>query len=1077
MKHVDGSPVTMYDWGMPSAYLPDKISWIGDRINITYTFPHFSYSRKEKTSCRGLLFVEPVEPVFLDIPCDLPVPGAVFLCERHNTSSLSSLGTHMVTTVCPHGWVAVHGDCYRIYQLNLTPKLPESGLCQRGEVVNYGPKKQIAHKGPSRHNVDVYRELNQILIYLMLWLEDKNGRVLLINNAIETPSLWEKYIVVDLPRFTENTAVSALSTLRGVRRYVTSFEGIAILATPHVFCKTSQDHVRNSCQSNQFTCDNGTCILNIYQCDGIFHCVDGTDEIECQQICNAKKGTDIKYNDTFCTELCQAPSCVCDGMFFQCQKGGCVSWSHVCDCQRHCHDGSDEQSCLLCHHGTALYYTPGNRIDNLINAIQHKEQGTFVCGDKRMIPLDWVGDMVSDCHGNSDDELMYHMFLSTRKSNFTGCPSGQTTCIDGFDKCCFPVEATCAYEADKHGKTKYCPNGAHFLSCSMIDCQSRYKCPHSYCIEIHMVCDGKFDCPNGEDEGLFCGRPSCPGMLRCSESSVCVHARYIEDGIPHCLVSADDERVYPSACEPLCKCYGRVKDCSFGRGEINETTTLLETWTVIVLQYSTLKFVPLEYLPNTLIVLDLSFNQITQLLHGEFKHLYNLHELRLQGNLIESTQSLTFFGLSSLQTLALTSNRISILSTNSFLGLYNLIILHLDNNVIKHIMSCAFEGLNKINKLILKRNRLTKIDSTMLCGLDNVQYLDLSFNSLKAIHLPPSILDVIIHVHQVKYCCLLPRRTECVPLIVVETVSYTCPKVLKSKEIVIWVLFLAVFLPNSAAPFCWRKTKSQHESMTFLVSLLHAVDALTALPILVVAIVDTWYDTSYKRHAVEWSESIICKGVAYIGYVTFILSIGCITLITRQRYLGVAYPLHKQDISRRFAVTYFFTIFIISSACILITFLMDSQIKTVQLNPLCLIYAQSSNGLKSNWFSCLYVFMNVSIIPVIYYSLGTVYSLTKQDIVLERKGKITKPTFKIVFTLLVYVLICVSLSIMEITNVWHPLTDVGRLVMFISIFPLHALTNPWMVTLIPCLQSAMDGFRKNKKKGHQPIVRSHYNVD
>ncbi len=679
-----------------------------------------------------------------------------------------------------------------------------------------------------------------------------------------------------------------------------------------------------------------------------------------------------------------------------------------------------------------------------------------------MVPLDWVGDMVSDCHGNLDDELMYHMFLTTRKCNFTGCPSGETTCMGGFGKC-FPVEATCVFEADEHGKTKYCPNGAHFLSCSMADCQSRYKCPHSYRIEIHMVCDGKLDCPNGEDEGFFCKIPWCPGMLRCSESSVCVHPRYIQDGTPHCVVSADDERVDHSTCDPLCTCYGMVKNCSFGRVEINVTTPISEPWIVILLQNNKLKSVPSEYLSNTLIVLDLSFNQITQLLYGEFKQLYNLQELRLQGNLIVSIQSLTFFALSSLQVLSLTSNRISILNTHLFLGLYNLVALHLDNNVIKHIKVCAFEGLNKINKLILKQNHLTTINSTMMCGLDSVQYLDLSFNLLKAIHLPPSVSDVTLHVHSVEHCCFLPRHTECVPLMVVETRwSYTCPRVLRSKEIVIWFLVLVVFLPNIAAPICWRKTKTRHESMTFLVCLLHLVDALIAVPISAVAMADAWYGTRYNRFGVQWTQSVMCKAVAYIGYVTFTLSISCITLITRQRYLGIVYPLHKRNIARPVAVMYFFASFIISSVFILVTFLMGSQGEPVQLNPLCLIYAQAMGGLKSNWFSCLYVYMNVSLTPMIYYSIVMVCSLTKWDSVLKKKRKNTKPVLKILSTLLVYIIICGSLSIMEIIHIWHPLTDLGRLIVFIIIFPLHALTNPWVVTIIPYLQQVqVDGFLKN----------------
>ncbi len=273
-----------------------------------------------------------------------------------------------------------------------------------------------------------------------------------------------------------------------------------------------------------------------------------------------------------------------------------------------------------------------------------------------------------------------------------------------------------------------------------------------------------------------------------------------------------------------------------------------------------------------------------------------------------------------MQKLVLTSNQISNLSANSFLGLYNLLLLHIDNNAIKYIAPCAFGGLNKVEALTLKRNNLTKIISSMLCGLENVQYLDLSFNLFKAIQLPHTISEITINAHSVEYCCLLPRHAECFPLHSDENVQYICPQILKSKS-GIWFLLSAVFLPNIAAPICWRKWKSPHGSMTFLISLLHTVDSLTAFPILVVSAANVWYGSSYKRYAGEWTEGVVCKGVAYIGYVAFILSIGCITLIARQRYLGIAYPLHKRHISRKFAMTYVSMSFIVSSACVVATFL------------------------------------------------------------------------------------------------------------------------------------------------------------
>ena len=424
--------------------------------------------------------------------------------------------------VCPYEWIAIDGDCYNLYNLNLSSRTPEDTVCQNGDIVNYSPHTQHGH-------FLFILDLNKVLIFLPLWIENKSNYVLLMHNITVTnePASWGKYMLLMLPQiYIENIAVSVLS----MGRIMTTFQGIPSYASHvHVFCRTSQDNMGNSCETNQlFTCDNGTCILEMYQCDGIFHCQDGSDEDTCKAFCHAKQGNSINRTNRVCAEICQAPSCVRDELYFQCRNGGCIPWSHVCDCKEHCQDGSDEQFCTLCYRGRDLHYPSENGAKYVIH---QEEQGIFVCGNKEIILLDWEGDMVNDCHGAADDELRYHMFLLTRERNVTGVLSEHTICLSGFGKC-FPAEATCAFELDRHGKTKYCPSGAHFLFCNMLDCQSRYKCPHTYCIEIHMVCDGKFDCPHGEDEGLFCERPSYPGMLRCSESSMCVHARYIGDGTP-----------------------------------------------------------------------------------------------------------------------------------------------------------------------------------------------------------------------------------------------------------------------------------------------------------------------------------------------------------------------------------------------------------------------------------------------------------------------------------------------------------------------------------------------------------------
>ena len=52
------------------------------------------------------------------------------------------------------------------------------------------------------------------------------------------------------------------------------------------------------------------------------------------------------------------------------------------------------------------------------------------------------------------------------------------------------------------------------LSPASFECPSDYaKCTDSYCVALHLLCDGTTDCPRGEDE-LDCGRHTAVSKLR-----------------------------------------------------------------------------------------------------------------------------------------------------------------------------------------------------------------------------------------------------------------------------------------------------------------------------------------------------------------------------------------------------------------------------------------------------------------------------------------------------------------------------------------------------------------------------------
>ena len=80
------------------------------------------------------------------------------------------------------------------------------------------------------------------------------------------------------------------------------------------------------CEANEFQCNGNSeiyqCIPREYQCDGILHCVDHSDEAD---------------------ELCAHDTV---GDQFRCDNGQVIDWTYVCDNRTNdCVDHSDEAHC------------------------------------------------------------------------------------------------------------------------------------------------------------------------------------------------------------------------------------------------------------------------------------------------------------------------------------------------------------------------------------------------------------------------------------------------------------------------------------------------------------------------------------------------------------------------------------------------------------------------------------------------------------------------------------------------------------------------------------------------------------
>ncbi|XP_034270081.1 leucine-rich repeat-containing G-protein coupled receptor 6 isoform X1 [Pantherophis guttatus] len=148
--------------------------------------------------------------------------------------------------------------------------------------------------------------------------------------------------------------------------------------------------------------------------------------------------------------------------------------------------------------------------------------------------------------------------------------------------------------------------------------------------------------------------------------------------------------------------------------------------------------------------LDLSMNNISELLPGDFHHLHFLEELRLSGNQLSKIPEGAFSGLYNLKILMLQNNQITRIPAEALWDLPNLQSLRLDANLISVVPEKSFEGLPVLRHLWLDDNALTEIPIKALNNLPALQAMTLALNRIW--HIPDYAFQnltslVVLHLH------------------------------------------------------------------------------------------------------------------------------------------------------------------------------------------------------------------------------------------------------------------------------------------------------------------------------------------
>ena len=234
-----------------------------------------------------------------------------------------------------------------------------------------------------------------------------------------------------------------------------------------------------------------------------------------------------------------------------------------------------------------------------------------------------------------------------------------------------------------------------------------YKCPGYYCIQWSYVCDGKWDCPYGNDENLnYCNSTMmCAQMFKCRDSHICIHYHDVCNNDTDCPYG-DDELMCllkDTKCIEYCHCLGFTISCvnvkkladifirnfNFISVHIRHSSKYFvkmicdsaKTISILRLNHNNLTTV-CNLLPPLRegFIVDLGFNVIEVITDACFQNAPHLAEIILSHNQLKMIQKKAFFNLPSLAILNLSQNKLKHFFMSQLLHSSNLILLNLQNN-------------------------------------------------------------------------------------------------------------------------------------------------------------------------------------------------------------------------------------------------------------------------------------------------------------------------------------------------------------------------------------------------------------
>ncbi len=594
------------------------------------------------------------------------------------------------------------------------------------------------------------------------------------------------------------------------------------------------------------------------------------------------------YHVSFATS--QMPLNMKSGNLFQCSNDQVISSLSQCDGVKDCSvfDNKDEEHCHFQKSNESSLTKP-TKCKIWYYSSHEGECHMYLFDSATKVTNYFVQSVTHSEIDNTVDTYLFGSILQGKGESKEVLEAKQRNNCEkaGQIKCgeesflCYDVHEICTYKLNEDLSVFPCRLGENLEECKDFECNMMFKCMGYYCVPWSYVCNGRWDCPQGEDKFAVhqCQKirnRNCQHLFKCKTTHTCISFGGVCDGSKDCTFG-DDEFACSLAgigCPSNCQCIIFVISCM----NISANRKMKEqiiSFYVVVFEFVVIHFdswPPFKNLTKITLInckIDFMFGFIT----GARRIL----SVEVTSSEIQKLGSSCCSELDTLITLILAKDKIQYLSHESFCNLPFLKLLNISGNALTQLFPGIFVNISR-NIVIVFENNTTP--------LDDFDFFD-------------SVGKQVFKTDDFHICCVIEVETVCLsPMPWFVLCSGLLPNM--SVRIGFYLMSATILVLNLCSILCQHLSKKMNQlakrtsNFHQIVITISAFDILSSVPLLLIWSVDLYFASNYIMKESNWRSSLLC----FITFGLFIfvsfLSPFMLCLFSFMRYKVVRHPIRTQ---------------------------------------------------------------------------------------------------------------------------------------------------------------------------------------